>query len=594
VVGKVLVTTALEETWPKNGEPTLFLGEWCRIYTRSEQFGQINGEVADYHWDDREKLYRDYLWLDELYESALLCLTQKLNEIHGVNHSVRYWRILVGPWLGYFIHILFDRWFMLNTAVEKYKITECNIIKRDWDSFIPNDTFDFDYYFKRSDEWNEGLYSKILNIMFSHRVNLSLIECSPFNDSLKANSEVDIKKKCTRQLVNFVNKISLGTERFFFQSTYLTPVVNLLLQLRLKQWPKIYGAIDVRSKYTPLMSMRRWELNDLKTEYHHPCAQLVSFLASRYLPMAYLEGYNDLSERSCLGRPSNPHVIFTSNSYWVDDAFKAYAAIKVDSGSKLVVGQHGGHYGMSPFSFNEKHQIDIADRWLSWGWDDRSRTNIFSIGNFREWNHFISYDPLGYALMVEMSLPRYSYHMYAIPVARQWLDYFDEQKRFVSSLLSSLHGQLNIRLVPTDYGWCQFERWKDAFPKINLDQGKVNIRDQVKKCRLYISTYNATTYLESLAWNVPTIIFWKPEHWELKPEVIPYFDMLQSVGIFHKSPENAARKMIEVWDDVDEWWKSKEVQEARNTFCEQFSYIPKNLVDRLVSSMEFDRAESNT
>ena len=38
----------------------------------------------------------------------------------------------------------------------------------------------------------------------------------------------------------------------------------------------------------------------------------------------------------------NPDVIFSANRHFSDDVFKIWAASKVDSGCKLVVGQHGG------------------------------------------------------------------------------------------------------------------------------------------------------------------------------------------------------------------------------------------------------------
>ena len=79
------------------------------------------------------------------------------------------------------------------------------------------------------------------------------------------------------------------------------------------------------------------------------------------------------------------------------------------------------------------------------------------------------------------------------------------------------------------------------------------IRNLIKKSRLFISTYNATTYLESMAWNVPTIIFWDENCWELKEEAKPYFELLKSVGIFHNSPESAAKHMTNIWDNVDDW-----------------------------------------
>ena len=42
--------------------------------------------------------------------------------------------------------------------------------------------------------------------------------------------------------------------------------------------------------------------------------------------------------------------------------------------------------------------------------------------------------------------------------------------------------------------WNQHERWKESMPQIKLDNGYKNIKPKIKKSRLYISTYNATTF----------------------------------------------------------------------------------------------------
>ena len=56
------------------------------------------------------------------------------------------------------------------------------------------------------------------------------------------------------------------------------------------------------------------------------------------------------------------------------------------------------------------------------------------------------------------------------------------------------------------------------------------------KTRLFISTYNATTFNESLAANIPTVIFWDENIWESAEWTISDFNMLKSVGIFHETP----------------------------------------------------------
>jgi len=83
----------------------------------------MNAEVLPYHWDDRQKLYSDYQYLKIIYENMLKALQVQLNEIHNVDHSLRYWRILIGPWLGYFIQVVFDRWAMLKHAFKKQDIS---------------------------------------------------------------------------------------------------------------------------------------------------------------------------------------------------------------------------------------------------------------------------------------------------------------------------------------------------------------------------------------------------------------------------------------------------------------------------------------
>ena len=43
---RFLITTALEETW-RDDEPVLFLGEWCRLYSRKDRWSKIDAEITD-------------------------------------------------------------------------------------------------------------------------------------------------------------------------------------------------------------------------------------------------------------------------------------------------------------------------------------------------------------------------------------------------------------------------------------------------------------------------------------------------------------------------------------------------------------------
>lgn len=588
MVARTLITTANEYTWPEDKkQPVLFLGEWCKLYGRKEVWRHLDIDVAPYHWDDRKKLYEDYQYLQKIYENLLAELSENLNQIHSTDHSLRYWRILVGPWLGYFIQMLFDRWFMLKQAIEQAEIVGCRIIDRNPLSVVPNDMAHFNTLFIE-DDWNESIYGQLLELCWDDEVSIERIRVGPVGTGQAGNANRSLitdLKEYVKKWITIYNKLLPSDDGYFFISSYLPLKTDIKLQMRLGQFPKLwrsYPAPVIRAD----LQKRQWWLEG-KISVDDSFNAIARQLIPLHIPTTYLEGYEQLvTVPDLLAWPKKPKAIFTSNAYLADEIFKTWVAEKTESGVTLVIGQHGGHFGMNPFAFHEEHQITIADKWLSWGWSDQAKPQITPIGNFKNIGRTVEYDPKGGALMVEMSIPRYSYHLYATPISRQWLDYLSDQKRFLQCLPCKLREQVLIRLYQNDYGWDQTARWKDEMPEMQLDRGRQNIHKLIKLSRLYISTYNATTYLESLSSNIPTIIFWNSNHWELKKEVVPFFELLKSVGVFHETPESAAQQMIKVWDDVAAWWESDEVQNNRKIFCHQFARMPDDSIGELQSFFE--------
>ena len=171
--------------------------------------------------------------------------------------------------------------------------------------------------------------------------------------------------------------------------------------------------------------------------------------------------------------------------------------------------------------------------------------------------------------------------------SRQWLDYLEDQFEFCEKIGNELRKNLIVRLYQHDYGWNQKERWEDKYPNIELDSGASSIEEIIKESKIYVSTYNATTYLEAFAINIPTIIFWNPKHWEIRESAKIIFSELERVKIFHSNPESAARHIQNIWSDVDEWWKH-DVQRTlmnsiRNTIGLHLIFeLIKNQIEELV------------
>jgi putative transferase (TIGR04331 family) len=182
----------------------------------------------------------------------------------------------------------------------------------------------------------------------------------------------------------------------------------------------------------------------------------------------------------------------------------------------------------------------------------------------------------GNILLVLCSSPRYAYWMYSMPVASQLNYYFDNQVIFSRCLNSQAIKLLRIRFYPYDYNWGEQEKIQKLGLDIQKTEPGQTMAKQLNNSRLFVGSYNATTYLETFAANFPTILFWDPHYWEVRPEVQEYFDDLRSVGILHDTPESAASMINRIYNDPASWWQQKEVQEAKDKFCEQFALTSSN------------------
>lgn len=575
MVSRFLITTALEDSW-SDDEPVIFLGEWCRLYSRKARWSAMDAKVLPYHWDDRDRLYKDYQYVRELGERLLVDLARQLNEIHRCDHGLRYWRILVGPWLGYFTQVLFDRWASIHRVVSTQELSGTIVLEGSEESLIPGDMADFSRL-DISDEWNHLIFGSILRLSTSVPLT-TLARLSPIASPPRKSWRQRARSSAARTVGRMSGLLGKSTDAFFL-NTYLPAAEEAELYRRFHQSPRRWRMIP-RESTAVNPHLRQWKLGG------EACAGFEAFVRGfipRQIPTAYLEGYGKLVEQ---GRnspwPERPIVIFTGPSYYSDEVFKAWAAEKIEDGVPLCIGQYGGHFGTGKWSFMEDQEIGISDAYLSWGWSEPTQPSVRPVGQIKAKRPLgVEHSRQSTALLVTTQVPRYSYVMYSSMVSGQWLDYFEDQCTFAKCLPEQVQQALLVRSYPEDYDWSERDRWKDALPNLHVDDGRSNMEGLIRRCRIYVSSYNATTYLESFAMDVPTVIFWNPAHWELRESAAPYFEALKAAGIFHESPESAARHVGAIWDDVDAWWRSAKVRSALDLFKARFCDTSEGLVDRI-------------
>ena len=563
-----------------------FLGSWCCSFSRRAKWSSLDSDICPYHWDDRKKLLKDYNALGCVYEQFLIVLANKLNELHGTSYSIRFWRILIGPWLYTCVQAVFDRWYMLKIAINSQELMNFHPIDNHV-SFLVTDDMDAFNNAIESDEWNEALYSILVNFFFASNVVVKGVKSVSNGKPSNKNKQFIGFKSQLRDLCNTLSGFVSRDTDVFLIAPHMSFFKQVLLNIKLGQWPVLWfksiggktseGAVFDRE--TTTLSYRPGVCPDFEF--------VINKMLLRLIPRAYLEGFDSLQRLAKRQRwPKAPSTIFTSNSYASDEVFKFWAGDKIECGARLIIGQHGGNFGMTPMATHEIHQIKISDKWLSWGWSDIKEAKIVPVGNFKSKFTKFKHSPNGDALLVMMTLPKFSYYLYSVPIAGQIGSYFDDQLKFSAVLPKYIRRELRIRLYPVDRDWDQKGRWQSHSSDVSFDNASHSLNDSLRASRVFIGTYNATTFLETFAVNMPSILFWNPEHWEITTNSAYYFDKLKSVSVLHASPESAALHLEKIWENIDEWWFSAEVQDVINEFNNYYSMNNPKILNSMAALLK--------
>ena len=574
--------TADKRFWKTEGE-IIFLGEWCKLFSQRSIWEKLSYEVLPYHWDNRKKVYEDYIYLDGLYERLLTQIARVFNDIHRVNYSLRYWRIIIGPWLYYFIGIVYDRYQSVESASKSGKASSVLIDKNRHFQWIPEDFTVFLKWYTE-DGYNDYIYSRIIE--YTKKIKFDYVEDVVNREKpYKKNNEKESFsfRKLLRNLVWFAGRLLPDRlKEIVFFTTSLNIIDAIKLQFSLKQFLYfITPEITVHATNIDAEIRRKLSFDLSGNDFER---FLGNFIGEQ-IPSLYLENYSHMNRHALKKYPQKPRIIFTDNAFFSDEGFKFWAAYYVEKGVKLLGTQHGGLYGAAMWYGDEAHETAICDRYYTWGWESDIYNHTKPMAAIKLQNIKTKQDSIcpkkdGNILVVLANSPRYYYHMYSIPYAASGvLRYFQYQYDFCKSLPKGLQKSLLVRLFVHDYGWSQRDRWTLECPEVKCYDGNKSIIEQLKECRLCVVTYNATTVLETLTLNFPTILFWDPEQWEIRSSARTYYEKLHSAGILHYTPESAAAKVSEICNDPVAWWTKKEVQEAKDQFCYQFARISDNWMD---------------
>ncbi len=570
-----LATTALEGFWDRSKE-MVFLGQWCRLYSRASSQGPLGANIIKSPWDDSDRLHAACEYVNALYERLLPALAAQLNSMHGVKRSERYWRILLGPWLIYYIPAVYDRYVTLQGAFERYPGLTTTVLSED--SYVtPADTLEFVQLLK-DDPYNLQIYSRIIRLSdraFPQRK----IEIKPARFIIREKGfKTGIKHLASGGLLA-ISRATASRRLVILKNSYFSNEIEAAIALKTfgRALP-IKGALFELPELHIDNSAREAMRNSLSKGRDGFELTLASMLPSD-MPKAFIEGFDLIKDAAEKTHPPRPKAIFSSGAWYYDEPFKQWAAGSAEGGTALLGMQHGGNYGSLAFHPSEDHEIAITDRYYTWGWDKGKpavKTFPMPAPKLSGRKRLGADNSKEGILFAATALPRYLFQFPSHP--GRFADYLSWQTRFASALPQSLKSKMRGRLHKADYGWSIAQRWKAVCPETMIESWERPFMESLEACRLYVCDHLSTTFIEALSADKPTILFWDPVANELRPEARPYYDRLFEAGILHYSPEAAVAAISTAYDDIEKWWNSPVRQEARQAFCSRFALTSKDAV----------------
>ena len=539
------------------------LGPWCFI-GREEKFP--TWEHISFQ-DAFENAVSKSIACDEcsrLAASIIKILAVDLNQRHQRDYSFEYWwTLLIRPVLTT-TQFLWRRWVTINSFIKKTHNEPLIVV-------VDPRTLDSEWKFK---DTASLIYNGLQNEAFNYFI-LSLII-----KALAPNTWTIVSTK--NKLAN-ISELPIPAVPFStnFVKKYIKQKVG---RLPLSDVPGIGGVSTLFfSCFINVLASKNREperglaLKNFSQNYFpKEFLSLTSQACFSFLPRSFDSDF-EINENKAKRYRYKAGRLYVSGAAHIIDENNYKVAHALIRGERVVRCQHGSDYGTMEFAHPESLYEYNNSAFLSWGWREHGKFP----GNFipaaspmlskvykRHRKKSRSIILVGTRTWVET--PRID----QIPEPSYGIRYRQLKIKFVSSLNSTNKKHLVYRpylrgktdLQDEDY----FQKYFPNTPILRSD-----LNTEIMRCSLLVLDHPGTTLNVAMAAEVPLICFWDRAAWVLTATARPYFEALEKANILFEKPEDAAEWINTVSNNLDDWWASNEVKEARKNWTMQFGLAKK-------------------
>lgn len=562
-----LVTTGDERTWQPH-EPVLFLGDWCLKHERKQIYSEldyIKMEPTSINFNDKTR--KEARNLEKIIFPTLVTI---LNHHHQTTYSEKFWKILAGHWFRYFSFVITYQKNIIDLAIEKYDIASTTLIKISDEELIPKDLSHM-LNLLQLETYKSAIDYEVLSHF--NELDLSINQIHTKLDQNETNKP-EIKNFSIRTVLKIARKLmqwfSYSTAKYsnvYINSTYLPRWTEIRLKLSFLQLPFMwqnYFYHEISSKSNIQLRERlKYQIIDKNDE------NIINKLLFKFLPICYLEGFDELMAKvKSLNFPRNPDFLFVSNDFESFEVFKLYSALCSEKGIPYLIGQHGNNYGVNKI-VSPTIEEEVATKFITWGWSSTDSRYVPGF-IFKIKPKSVNLVNSGGLLLVQSP---FKFFLPKFNEDQDFDSYFDDQVKFIDSLQPRILNEVMIKLNTATASSISEDvaRLKEINSQIKIYTYEMSYEEIRSKSRITVFAYDSTGILENLTQNIPTIAFWQNGTHHVADFAQRDYQSLLEIGVLHLTPESAALKVSQVWDNVDSWWSSDVVQRVRLSFCSNYA-----------------------
>ena len=276
-----------------------------------------------------------------------------------------------------------------------------------------------------------------------------------------------------------------------------------------------------------------------------------------YIPTVFLENFNKHKTIiDKLNLPSNPKVILTSNGFQDSSFYSRYLVEKIETGTKLIISQHGGVYGQQKNHFPTYFENKVSDKFLSWGWTENGQIPFLMLKKIDKFKIYKKKK-----ILFEVRPHRiYPKRTEILESQFQTFNYYNQCGKLVRMMRgTSVEKNFYIKLSPKGFDFDEEKIFKNSNPQIKFVDRFTPMTEIRKDASLLIFSTISTGHLEATASNYPFMILnVYPDFF--KSEIEDVFMEMNKLGILHFNAESLFYNLKKVENNIDTWWSDKSLQ----------------------------------